>query len=654
MIMTYANLFQPFQLGSLELKNRLVMSPMTMNYATEEGYLTEKLKHYYLERAKGGVGLIIVEGTFFTAEGRGYKNQLGLSSRAHADKLKELTAAVRSLQTGAKMLIQIQHAGWRASSKITGLRPVGPSATAPYTGADTARPLTKEEIKGLVEAHIQAAKLAMGAGFDGVDLHCAHGYLVPSFFSPLSNQRSDEYGGDLRGRARLLVEIVEGIKSRLGTGFPVTIKISGDEYMEGGLGLKEMTLIALLAQEAGIDGVTVSAGSVGGRKIGDLRSAHQILRTLPMMTEPGCLVPLAAEIKRALHVPVIAVGRINHPAVAEAILSQGQADLVAMGRPLLADPYLPEKARRGEEGMIRMCIACNEGCYKRIFEQKDIRCAINPCLGREQEIPIAKASRSKKVVVVGAGPAGLEAAHAAWERGHRVVVLESSSDLGGQLRLASIPPGRKEMDRFRQFLEKRLKVTDVELVTAVKATSAKIKGYAPDAVILALGAQPAVQPLPGSDPNRWVSAWDVLAGRKGFTGPFVVLGGGLTGCEVADYLSAKGEKVCIVEILPDIAAGSDGDTKAYFDLRFKEKGVAVYTEAGLIRAEEGKAIIEQGGQTIRVLARTIVSASGVKPNNGLYDELRGLGIPVLKIGDCAQPRNILEAVWEGFEAGRSL
>ena len=248
--MKYPALFRPLGLGTITLKNRLAMAQMTMNYATEEGFVTEKLIRHYLERARGGVGLIFVEGTFFTAEGRGYRNQLGLASDEHAEKLRRLTEAVHGLENRAKIFIQIHHAGARASSKVTGLQPVAPSAIPPYPGAETPRALTKEEIKGLVEAHIRAAERAKKAGFDGVDIHCAHGYLVPGFFSPLSNLRTDEYGGDLSGRTRFLMEVIHGIKERLGE-FPLTIKISGDEYIEGGLNIEKMTEIALLAQKQG-------------------------------------------------------------------------------------------------------------------------------------------------------------------------------------------------------------------------------------------------------------------------------------------------------------------------------------------------------------------------------------------------------------------
>jgi len=652
--MGYPHLFNPVTLGSLFLKNRLVMSQMTMNYATDEGFVTDKLIRYYLERARGGVGLILVEGTFFTPEGRGYKNQLGLSSPDHVKGLRRLTDAVHGVPDAPKIFIQIHHAGWRASSKLSGLPTVGPSALAPYPGAEVAHALSQGEIKNLVEAHILAAARAKEAGFDGVDFHCAHGYLIPSFFSALSNQRTDEYGGDLAGRTRFLLEIVRGTKERLGRDFPVTIKISGDEYIEGGLGIQEMITIARMAERAGIDGILVSAGTVGGKKVEDLSQAHKVLRTMPMMTNPGCLVPLAEEMKKALRIPVITVGRINHPALAEDIIAKGQADLVAMGRALLADPHLPRKAFEGKEEEIRFCIACNEGCYKRIFQQLDIRCSINPTTGREEEISSAKATAPKRVVVIGAGPAGMEAAHAAWERGHKVLLLERSPKVGGQLNLASFAPGRKEIENFRSFLQDRLQRSDVKILKPKTATGTFVKEYGPDVVILAVGAHPRKNRVKGLGEERLIPAWEILQGKGEPREPILVLGAGLVGCEAADLLSEAGKKVVLAEILPEIATAGDADTKAYFTLKFKKNKVEVFTGATLLRVEGNTAVLQREKEEIRVEVGTVVSAVGAESNDGLLEELVSAGLSVIKIGDCLQPRTLLEAVQEGFQAGRSI
>lgn len=649
--MRYPTLFQPIRLGAITLKNRLAMAQMTMNYATQEGFATERLIRYYLERAKGGVGAIFVEGTFFTSEGRGYRNQLGLSSDRHAEALRKLTDEVHGLKEEVKIFIQIHHAGARASSKVTGLQPVAPSDLPAYPGAEMPRALTRDEIRVLVEAHVAAAERAKQAGFDGVDIHCAHGYLIPGFFSPLTNHRSDEYGGDLQGRTRFLREVVRGIKERLGTAFPLTIKVSGDEYIEGGLDIEKMTEIALVAQEEGIDGITVSAGTVGGKKKEDLRELHKVLRTMPMMTEPGCLVPLAEKMKKALRIPVITVGRIHRPALAEEILAQDKADIVAMGRALLADPQLPRKALEGREDEIRPCIGCNEGCYKRILLQEDIQCSVNPLLGREAEVCLDRTKSPKRVLVLGGGPAGLEAANAAFDRGHEVILVEKKKRLGGQLNLASIPPGRSEIERFRIFLVDRLQRSGVRVMLGQEDAKDLLRENRADVLILATGARPRVFPIPGLSEDRTVTAWDVLSGAAKVEEPALVLGAGLVGCETADFLSEQGKKVLLVEILTEMGTGADGDTKAYFNLKFQKNEVEVLTSTEVIRFEGSLAVLKREEEVLKREAKTVIFAVGAVPEGGSFVERVSFVPKVIRVGDCVKPRRILDAMREGFDAG---
>ncbi|MFC1798845.1 FAD-dependent oxidoreductase [Thermodesulfobacteriota bacterium] len=651
--MNYPHLFQPGRLGSLTLKNRLVMSPMTMNYAAENGLATDKLIRHYVERARGGVGLIIVEGTYFVQEGKGYVNQLGLVTDEHAEKLKSLTDQVHALGNQARIFIQIHHAGWRVSSKITGMTPVGPSALAPYPGAETARSLSIEEIASVVTAHVDAASRAKDAGFDGVDIHCAHGYLIPSFLSPVSNQRTDGYGGDVAGRTRILTEIISGIKTRLGADFPVTIKISGDEYIKGGLSLEDTVEILQIAELAGLDGVMVSAGTVGIEKPKTLTDAHRALRTLPMMTAHGCLVPLAGEVKKRLKIPVAAVGRINTPGLAEEVIRDGLADFVAMGRALLADPYFAEKTVAGKEDLIRPCIGCNEGCYKQIFRQAEIQCSTNPTIGRDHEIECSKTEKPRKVLVIGGGPGGLEAAYAAWERGHRVVIWEKNENLGGQLNLAALPPGRKEIERFKNFQKNRLRSTDIEVVCNRTASAENIRSIDADLIICASGASPQELKIEGSENVAMVSAWDIIGTDEEYREPFIVIGGGLAGCEAADCLSSKGLQVSLVEMLPEIASDGDGDTKTYFQLRLDGNHVTVYTGATIQAIDDGAATISLDGETVSVPVATLVIAAGSIANDSIFETLQHEQMNVVRVGDCISPRRIIEAVREGFEAGRN-
>jgi NADPH-dependent 2,4-dienoyl-CoA reductase/sulfur reductase-like enzyme len=325
-----------------------------------------------------------------------------------------------------------------------------------------------------------------------------------------------------------------------------------------------------------------------------------------------------------------------------------------MGRALLADPHLPRKALEGKEDEIRPCIACNEGCYKRIFQQLDIRCSINPALGREGEFLLSKATSAKRVAVIGGGPAGMEAAHVASKRGHKVLLLEESRELGGQLNLASLAPGRKDIERFKSFLRSRLEKTDVKIIPGKRGTAPALKEYKPEAVILALGAHPRKIKIKGLEENRVATAWEVLAGELDPREPVLVLGAGLVGCETAEQLSSRGKKVILVEILDEIGTGGDADTKAYFTLRFKKNDVGVLTGTELRSVDGETAILQRGPEELRVRVGTLVCAVGAEPNDGLFDELTSSGFQVVKIGDCVQPRTLLEAVHEGYQAGRSI
>jgi NADPH-dependent 2,4-dienoyl-CoA reductase/sulfur reductase-like enzyme len=395
----------------------------------------------------------------------------------------------------------------------------------------------------------------------------------------------------------------------------------------------------------------VSAGTVGGKKIEDLSEAHKVMRTLPMMTQPGCLIPIAAEIKKTLQIPVIGVGRINTIALAEEIISQGKADIVSIGRPLLADPGLPEKAAEGREAEIRPCIACNEGCYKRILQQLDVRCSVNPTLGKEAASAVRKADRARRVVVIGAGPAGMEAALRAKERGHDVTLVDRGTRPGGQLLLASVPPGRQEIGRFTDYLADCLTRSGVKVRLNETLSPEGVKRLSPETVILATGARPCRLTLPGLAENEGVTAWDVLSGQPLSPGPYLIVGGGLVGCETADLLSDRGEKVILVEILPEIACDADKDTKAYFDIRFQNKGVPVYTSARLLSVKQGEAVIGLGDREIRMEIGTVVFSVGAKPEDKLHDPLVSAGIRVIKAGDSVKPARILDAVAAGFQAG---
>ena len=451
--MRYPTVFQHCQIGNLTLKNRLAMSQMTMNYATEDGQVTDKLIAYYRERARGGVGLIFVEGTSFTREGRGYVRQIGIDSARHVDGLKRLTDAVHGLKNDARIFLQIHHAGGRASSKITGIQPVAPSAVPAYPGAEMPRALTRAEVAGLVDAHVEAAVRARAAGFDGLDIHCAHGYLVPSFFSPLTNQRTDEYGGDLAGRTRFLLETIRGIKGELGKGFPLTIKISGDEYIEGGLGIGAMIEIARLAEEAGIDGIIVSAGTPGGKKIENLERAPQGDADAPHDDRAGLPGPHCGRVQEvpcgSPSSPWAGSTRSPWPRRSSPGGRRISRRSGARSSPI---PSSPERRPRGGRRRSGPASPATRGATSGSSDSSTSAAPSTRPWGGRRTPPSRGRSAAKRVLVIGAGPAGMEAAFRARERGHDVTLVDRGARPGGQLLLAAVPPGRQEIDRFTDYL----------------------------------------------------------------------------------------------------------------------------------------------------------------------------------------------------------
>jgi len=403
--MEFKKILEPIQLRKMCLKNRLVGSPVTTNFASSNGEATERLVNFYRERAKGGASLVIVEGSFIHPLGKGYVNQLGIHEDSLIPSLIKVVAAIH--ESGAKASIQLHHAGRRTSSKITGSTPKGPSPIPCYVGGEIPEELTPHGIRRIIECHSLAALRAKKAGFDSVDIHAAHGYLIPAFLSPLSNRRRDEYGGSLENRVRIAVEVISNVRKVVGDEFPITMKISGDEFAKGGLSIEEMQKIAPFLEKAGVDALAVSAGTVTPEEIGlDYSTPHTFVRTLPMGTKEGCFSYLAGAIKEAVGIPVMAVGRINTPYVAEDILQRGQADLICLGRGLLADPCFPRKALEGRAEEIRICVACNQGCFDRLFLQKEISCMVNPAIGHEEELAIERNRRLRNVWVVGAALQG--------------------------------------------------------------------------------------------------------------------------------------------------------------------------------------------------------------------------------------------------------
>ncbi|MGB9868162.1 MAG: FAD-dependent oxidoreductase [Bacillota bacterium] len=636
-------LTSPIAIGKMRLKNRMVMPPMVTNYAYEDGSVTPRLRAYHEMRAKGGVGLIIVEASYVHQSGKGFKNQVGIYSDCLIPGLRSLVDAVHA--HGAKIAIQLYHGGRQTKSSVTGCPIVAPSPIPDPTEPETPRELTKGEIEELVWAFGEAARRAKQAGFDAVEIHGAHGYLINEFLSPYSNKRTDEYGGSLENRIRFPLEVVRAVRRAVGPEFPVTYRMSADEKVPGGLTLEETRIVAKRLEQEGIDAIHVSAGVY--------ESAVWIIQ--PMALPRACLADLAAGIKSAVKIPVIAVGRFNDPEVAERVLAEGKADLVAFGRALLADPDMPRKVVEGRLDEIRKCIGCCQGCIDELFQDHPITCTVNPCTGFEREFTFEKAARARKVLVVGGGPAGMEASRAAALRGHDVTLWEKSGSLGGQLDLASSSPYKSEIALFKEFLVKELERLQVKVVLNKEATLEAVKAEKPDVLVIATGATPATLNVPGTEGENVVTSWEVLSGKVRVGNKVAVIGGGLVGCETAEYLAEKGHQVTIVEMLPKIASDVGPLVGALLLDRLAKRGVKVITGAKVSSLAQDSVVVERDGkrQTLSGFDSFVI-AVGSRQNDALARQLEGAGIDYLLVGDAWRPRRITHAVFEGMRAAHEI
>ncbi len=634
---------QPLKLGSMTLKNRMVMPPMVVRYADEDGFVTDRTVNYYEARAKGGAGLIIQEATYVSTNGQILANEPGISDDKFIPGLSRVTEAIH--RHGAKAAVQLVHGGRTAFFRVPGGRRISASALA-APGYPAPSEMTKSDIEEVVSAFAQAAYRAMRAGYDGVEVHAAHGYLVDQFISPASNKRADAYGGTVDNRARLLTEVIGAIKEAAGRGFPVWCRLNGKEFgVEGGETLEDAKKVARLAEQAGVVAIHVSAAG----------AASPIQYPTYHFT-PGTIIDLAAGIKEVVHVPVIAVGRMT-PELGEKLIEEGKADLIAFGRALFADPEIPNKVCAGKEEDIRPCILCfrcRDGL--RNLNEIGVRCGVNAQTGREGVLGITPAEKPKKVLVVGGGPAGMEAARVAAIRGNKVTLWEKSDKLGGQLIPAAAAPYKDRIGALPKYYAGALKDSKVRVVLNREATAAKIKRLKPDALILATGVKSIMPQIPGLDKARHVDAVDVLTGKYEVAGKNVVIvGGELVACEVAQYLTDKGKKVTMVRRGPEIARKVGPSLKSFVLANLKNMGITTLTGITYNEAnEKGLVITTKEGKKELLPADVIVIAAGAEPDQALYQELKDK-VPVVKmVGDCVSPRNIPEAVADGYWAGLNI
>lgn len=633
----------------MEVKNRLVMAPMGTNLASQRGEATPSLISYYAARARGGVGLIITDDTTVTSSAIYHPNGLRLHEDCLVQSWKNLTQAVHA--HGAKIAPQLIHPSFNAPAAFSGVQPVAASPIPSRRFREIPRELTVDEIEKIIEQFGEAARRAQEAGCDAVQIHCAHvHHLLGSFLSPLYNKRTDAYGGSLEGRLRLPLEVIRRIRSKVGPGFPILIRISGDELQPGGRTIEESQYIAPILVQAGVDAIQISAGT-----------GNNFWVVVPPTGSPQAPnAYLAEQIKREVDVPIICVGRIKHPWVAEKLLQSGKADMVAMGRALVADPELPNKAARGDWDEIAPCVG-DSMCLVFVQMEQKISCLINPAAGREEEASLPPATTAKKVLVIGGGPAGMEAARVAALRGHQVTLMERTSKLGGQLLLASFPPMKQEYTCIIQYLANQVKKAGVKVELNREVDPAAVSSFQPEVIIIATGAVPLVpKDIPGIDKKHVVTAWDVLAGRT-LVGPkVIVVGGGKVGCETADFiahpvddLTPKGNRVTIVEMLENVALDEKSMARSLLIQRLKSKGVEIIVSAKVIEIlPDGVKYLKEGREeTLRGMDH-IVLAMGAKSENALSEKIAG--IPTLIIGDAKHPRTALEAIAEGWEIGRKI
>jgi len=645
----FDNVFSPIKIRTMQVKNRLARSAAATNYADTGGAVTPLLVDFYAEEARGGVGLIMVETSYVDEKGsRGLERELAVSRNECLPGLTKLARAIK--ENGARAGIQLGHLG---GGRTLGPPVLAPSAV-PYStamGDRTPRELSIEEIKEIADAFGLAALRAKEAGFEIVEIHCAHEHLLGQFLSPNRNKRTDAYGGSLQNRIRFSLEVLENVRRRVGDDFPICVKISVTDFVPGGVTTEDSVEFARQLERNGADVIHASAGAL-----------ITVNRTIqPIYYQRGCHVYLAEMIKRVVNIPVMAVGSITSPALAEEVVASGKADMICVCRSLLADPYSPQKAKEGKTKEIRPCIRCTEGCFGSIMKNVPVTCTVNAELAIKYEQPLEKVAKAKRVAVIGGGPAGLEAARVAAIRGHQVTLYEKRNRLGGYLVEDSTPEYKKERRELINYFVNQLEKLGVT-VSQEEATVKTLEQKGFDAVVVATGAKKETPRLKGADKAFVIDVVDVYHGKtKGHNVVVIASEWEVGCCDVALYLTEQGKKTTLLfsrdmmEVMTAVSAiAFPADMMALWEV-MPQKGIEIHYSMKVKEISHGAVVaLDKEEKKITFPADTVVVVPRFAPNDALAKELTKRKLEVHTIGDCVEPGRIYHAIHDGHAIGRQL
>jgi 2,4-dienoyl-CoA reductase-like NADH-dependent reductase (Old Yellow Enzyme family)/thioredoxin reductase len=641
----YKALFEPFKMGNLQLKNRVVMPPMWSKMGTAFGEVTDRMIDFYVERAKNGVGLIVIENTCVSwPAGKVSCNPIRLDDDKFIQGMHDLAEAVHSY--GTKIATDLQHAGRQTTIGATEGSPIESCSAEPCLrcGVDLPHALTRDEIKVKVEEFAQAVRRTRDAGFDMAQLHGAHGYLITNFISPYQNKRTDEYGGSFENRMRFLGEIIARSRELVGPDFHIEVRYSADEGVEGGNTIDDGVRIARWLEEQGVNSLSVSVGTYESWPL-----------VTPTMAAPRApYAKYGKAIKAAVSIPVTLVGKLDDPADAVRMLEEGNCDLVAIGRQLIADAAWAAKVADDRYDDVIPCLHCGEGCLGSLLRGRRLSCDVNPAAGRESAWAVSRALVAKKVLVIGGGPAGLEAAKVAKQRGHDVTLYEKEK-LGGLLNYAGVPAFKDDIRRYMKYAIDQVTKLGVDLKLGEEVTPSMVDTIKPDVIIVATGARPIQLSSLTEDAGRMTTVTDLLAGDMPPGDTVVVIGGGHVGCEVAWHLGLAGKKVTIVEMLPNIATDTIEVNRLEILDVFDKLGVAVRTNTTATAVGPlGVQVSTVDGRTQEIAADIVVSAVGFRADTGLYEHLKDKAPEVFAIGGCAGGQRIFHATHDGGEVARMI